>query len=93
MSVDLSQPLSQQNIECRSLVPSSFFRSEVVPLNRESANNLKTPTHSHKMKPTDSHSTLAPLTRGLETQFKLKQTPKNEKKSKKYASFQLGLFK
>ncbi|CAG5107456.1 Oidioi.mRNA.OKI2018_I69.chr1.g3333.t1.cds [Oikopleura dioica] len=82
MSVDLSQPLSQQNIECRSLVPSSFYRSEVVPLNRESAYNLKTPTNSHKMKPTDSHSTLAPLTRGLETQFKLKQTPKNEKKSK-----------
>ena len=91
-SVDPSQPLSQQNIECRSIAPSSFFRSEVVPLNRKKANDPKTPTPSHKMKQFDSHSTLAPLTRGLDTQFKLKQTPKNEKKLKKYGSFQLAIF-
>ncbi|CBY18702.1 unnamed protein product [Oikopleura dioica] len=85
-TVDTSQPLSKQYSECRSARSSTYFRSEIVPLNAgrtpgPKSESMKAP--SRKIRQSDSHSTLAPLTRGLETQFKLKQTPKNARKTKK----------
>ncbi|CBY37703.1 unnamed protein product [Oikopleura dioica] len=84
-TVDTIQPLSKQYSESRSARSSSYFRSEVVPLNAgrtpgPKSESMKAP--SRKIRQSDSHSTLAPLTRGLETQFKLKQTPKNARKTK-----------
>ncbi len=74
-SVDTSQRLSKQYSESRSLRSSSYFRGEIVRLNAGRTPGPKTmEAPSRKMRQSDSDSTRAPLTRGFETQFKLKQT-------------------
>jgi len=92
-SVDTSQRLSKQYSESRSLRSSSYFRGEIVRLNAGRTPGPKTmEAPSRKMRQSDSDSTRAPLTRGFETQFKLKQTPKNAKKTKKNPPQQLATF-
>ena len=65
---------------------STFFRSHIIRSNAgvTPGPNVSIKAPSRKMFQSDSHSTLAPLNRGLKTQLKLRETPRNAKNTKRW---------